>query len=342
MRTGSTKGVIALARDAEEAAIIAAAAEKAGLPPPSFLKDSSPLEDPMGEGGIFVLDEAAIADGAAAIFSALKRRRRNRPLETLILSENLERAGELVELGADDVIGRDEAKGELWIRIKAAARRLDAEERLHGEMEYYKRAVTQEEALSSGLVDLSAAIKDSEEAVTQVRRALRKARGVLEAKNRDPLSGLLNRAGLMERVDAALLSASGANVDISGLMIDIDRFKSINDAHGHLAGDAVLAAVGRRLATGLRKDDFAGRWGGEEFFAVLIGTSREGAMPIAGRIKDSVGKLAVRRGEDVLGVTVSIGVSEYRPGESVADWLKRADDAMYQAKRSGRNAIGSL
>jgi diguanylate cyclase (GGDEF)-like protein len=146
----------------------------------------------------------------------------------------------------------------------------------------------------------------------------------------------------MERVDAALLSASGANVDISGLMIDIDRFKSINDAHGHLAGDAVLAAVGRRLATGLRKDDFAGRWGGEEFFAVLIGTSREGAMPIAGRIKDSVGKLAVRRGEDVLGVTVSIGVSEYRPGESVADWLKRADDAMYQAKRSGRNAIGSL
>jgi diguanylate cyclase (GGDEF)-like protein len=342
MRTISGKRVIAFARNAEVEAIIRAASEKAGLSIPEFLKDSSYLEDPMGEGGVFVLDRESLGESVSAVISALKRRRRNRPLETLILTEDLERATELVESGADDVIGWGEAASGLWLRLKAASRRLDAEERLHGEMEYYKRAVMQEEALSSGLVDLSAAIKDSEEAVTQVRRALRKARGVLEAKNRDPLSGLLNRAGLMERVDAALLSAAGSNVDISGLMIDIDRFKAINDAHGHLAGDAVLAAVGRRLATGLRKDDFAGRWGGEEFFAVLIGTSREGAMPIAGRIKDSVGRLAVRRGDDVLGVTVSIGVSEYRPGESVADWLKRADDAMYQAKRSGRNAIGSL
>ncbi len=339
MRRAEGRAVFAVPGEGSSRDAVVAAALRAGLEDAVQAVQASSLMDPVGPGGIFVIDADALGEGALEAISSLRKRRRNVPLEVIAISDDARLAEECVEAGADDFARRRELDAELWIRLKAALSRLGAEERVHGEMEYYKRAVMQEEALSSGLVDLSVAIKDSEEAVAQVRRALRKANRALEAKDRDPLSGLLNRAGLMERIDEAVVRASAANVDVSGLMIDIDRFKTVNDEHGHLAGDAVLSAVGRRLATGLRKDDFAGRWGGEEFFAVLVGTPRDGAIPIAKRIKESVARLSVRKGEDSLAVTVSIGIAEYRPEEGVEDWLKRADDAMYEAKRAGRNSV---
>ncbi len=294
-------------------------------------------------GGILLIDQEAWVSGSAETLRSIRRRGGARPFQVILAAE----AGGAFqpERGpVDDYLTRERVGDEIEVRLRLALARLAEAERLSGECEYYKKAVMQEEALSAGLVDLSAAIKDSEEAVSQVRRALRKANRALDAKNRDPLSGLLNRTGLMERIEDVLGRASEANVDLSGLMIDVDKFKEVNDSHGHLAGDAVLAAVGRRLASGLRRDDFAGRWGGEEFFAVLIGTSRQGALAIAQRLRESVSRLSIpaAEGRAALSVTVSIGVSEYRPGEEAEEWLGRADKAMYQAKRAGRNRVSWL
>jgi len=124
------------------------------------------------------------------------------------------------------------------------------------------------------------------------------------------------------------------------LMCDIDHFKRVNDTFGHAAGDAVIQHVAAAVKKNLRSTDVAGRYGGEEFAVLLLDTTVEQAMFFAERLRKNVEAMAVEYNQQILRVTVSIGVAEYREdmGE-YRDWLEGADKALYQSKAAGRNCI---
>jgi diguanylate cyclase len=124
------------------------------------------------------------------------------------------------------------------------------------------------------------------------------------------------------------------------LMCDIDHFKRVNDTFGHAAGDAVIQQVAAAVKKNLRSTDVAGRYGGEEFAVLLLDTTVEQAMFFAERLRKNVEAMAVEYNQQILRVTVSIGVAEYREdmGE-YRDWLEAADKALYQSKAAGRNCI---
>ena len=171
------------------------------------------------------------------------------------------------------------------------------------------------------------------------KQELESARAALAIKaTRDELTGLLNRAGILESMDVQIALARGHGEPLGVVLIDLDHFKQVNDVHGHLAGDAVLARVGRRLDACLRGSDQVGRYGGEELLAVMPGLSRHAHSRLR-MIHDAICSTPYALDDAVLEVTCSIGVAWYRDGETPAQLLARADAALYRAKHGGRNRI---
>ena len=158
---------------------------------------------------------------------------------------------------------------------------------------------------------------------------------------RDTLTGLHNRQFLNERLPDLWRQAQRWHQTLSVLMIDVDHFKQVNDRYGHAAGDEALRLIASTLARHLgRPGDLAVRYGGEEFLAVLPQTNLEGASHIAENLRRSVENLVCRVGQDLIPLTVSIGVAQARPGHTthrVEELLHEADQLLYLAKRSGRN-----
>ncbi|WP_447969250.1 diguanylate cyclase [Nitrospira sp. M1] len=156
----------------------------------------------------------------------------------------------------------------------------------------------------------------------------------------DPLTKLYNRAALdtqLERVvGLSLLAGSEASV----LMIDVDHFKQVNDTFGHRAGDAVLQQFADRLvSTFLRKSDFLARYGGEEMAVLLQSDGLDISSKVAERFLEAVRNKPFEHEGTNIPITVSIGLAELMPGESVASWIERADRALYQAKETGRDRL---
>lgn len=173
---------------------------------------------------------------------------------------------------------------------------------------------------------------------------LREQRAALgEAERRaqlDPLTGVLNRRSMLERLDVACQRAQARGLPISLLFIDLDHFKSINDAYGHLAGDACLRAIVAPIQAELRQSDVVGRYGGEEFVVLLSSADTTAAEAIAERIRARVEQLRIDGYAEPIHLTCSIGVA----GSDVSRvWgealLAEADAAVYAAKRSGRNQV---
>ena len=200
-------------------------------------------------------------------------------------------------------------------------------------------------AQARGAEDLLLLPASDAEIVVRVRAAARAAalrdqllereRGLEELAYNDELTRLYNRRFLSRQLSALVRSATRHARTLSIVLVDIDRFKSINDSHGHARGDAVLARVATRLVHVLREEDYAGRWGGEEFLVLLPDVDEAGAQATAERLRASVG------GRPVAGlrVTVSAGCATWSPDESPDDLLRRADDALYVAKRGGRDQV---
>ena len=166
--------------------------------------------------------------------------------------------------------------------------------------------------------------------------ALRREGERLQAlAERDVLIGLYNRrAG--ERFLATLLAH--ARDDAALVLFDIDHFKRINDAHGHPAGDAVLIEVGRRCSAQLGRDDIFARWGGEEFLVVLPGIGGNDAGAMAERLRAAIAASPIA---PVGTVTASFGVTAVRAGDTLAQVVQRADEALYRAKAGGRNRVAN-
>ena len=160
----------------------------------------------------------------------------------------------------------------------------------------------------------------------------------------DPLTGALNRRGLDESLNREVSKVRRMGTVLSVAMLDIDDFKRLNVSLGHAAGDAALrhlAVVARQV---LRPQDTVARYGGEEFAVILPDTPISGAEQLAEQIRKSVADSKIRmttRDEIVSNITASFGVACFRPGESMEDFIARADKALYASKQNGRNRVSA-
>jgi diguanylate cyclase (GGDEF)-like protein len=159
----------------------------------------------------------------------------------------------------------------------------------------------------------------------------------------DALTGLANRARFDQVIVELFTQAAQGKKALSLLLIDLDKFKNVNDKHGHPAGDAVLRAVGRLLRTAARPQDLAARYGGEEMALLMPQTPRATAAAVAETVRRAIAANPVNCGNGVqLPVTASIGVACFEPGGLLrhrAQLIKAADLALYHAKHSGRNCV---
>jgi diguanylate cyclase (GGDEF)-like protein len=161
-----------------------------------------------------------------------------------------------------------------------------------------------------------------------------------EASLMDPLTGCVTRAEGARRFEAELRRAHRTGSSLAVLMLDLDHFKGVNDMFGHKAGDAVLSAVGDTLLTTLRASDVRCRWGGEEFLILLPDSNAERAQRASDKLRRRIANTPVGAGGRVINVTASIGLTLSAPHETDIHLLTaRADPAMYDAKRQGRNCI---
>jgi two-component system cell cycle response regulator len=157
----------------------------------------------------------------------------------------------------------------------------------------------------------------------------------------DPLTGCLNRRALVEKLEQEVERANRYDFPVTVLMIDLDRFKLVNDTRGHLVGDAVLRQLGELLRAEVRSVDLVARYGGEEFVVLLPNTATDGGVSFAERLRQRVERHDFAGGLAPLAITVSIGVATYpaQPGQTVEELLAAADQALYRAKHDGRNLV---
>lgn len=175
----------------------------------------------------------------------------------------------------------------------------------------------------------------NQQEVLALRRELEKVR---QEATVDPLTGLLNRKAL----DNAVKEQIGADQELCALIIDIDKFKRINDTYGHLVGDKVIRYVASTIKNNVPADAIVSRFGGEEFVVLLPARSLAVALDVAEKVRKAQekGSLITSTSNETIGkVTVSIGVASHVRNESIESFFDRADKALYQAKTNGRNCV---
>ncbi|HSR68523.1 MAG TPA: diguanylate cyclase [Acidobacteriota bacterium] len=205
-----------------------------------------------------------------------------------------------LQAGADDYITKPFDKHELEVRLRAGKRIIELQEEL-----------------------------------IQARETLR-----IMALH-DPLTGLFNRGAILDKLNSELSRGQRSGEPVAVILGDIDHFKQINDNHGHPAGDEVLRRLSARLRKSSRSYDSVGRYGGEEFLVVVPGCGPEDALKQARRLHETVGSQPVDCGEIKLPVTMSMGLTVYdgRSEPDIEELVHDADEALYRAKRLGRDRI---
>lgn len=197
--------------------------------------------------------------------------------------------------------------------------------------------------LNAGATDFIAKPFWGDELKARIRVSLRsKFRLDLESRRaaRDGLTGLWNRAHLDERLASEAATAARHDRPLSCVMLDIDHFKSINDSHGHLFGDTILAQMAQLVLRTVRQEDILFRYGGEEFLVLCPCVSAEGAARLAERIRHALSQHLFVGPKGPMSVTCSFGVADWRSGPGF-EMVHAADTALYHAKRSGRDRVCS-
>jgi len=176
--------------------------------------------------------------------------------------------------------------------------------------------------------------------VTQLRRELAARKEAIEALlERDDLTGVGNRRFLTHMLEQERSRTDRAATPFCVAMMDLDHFKKVNDTYGHAAGDKILQVFARVAQQDLRKIDYFGRYGGEEFMLIMSDTRLDGAQATAERLRSNVENARFNDIDAKLIQTVSIGIAEFRRGDSIEQVQLRADKAMYKAKAKGRNRV---
>lgn len=161
------------------------------------------------------------------------------------------------------------------------------------------------------------------------------------ASRTDPLTGLPNRRGFLETAGEVMAISNRSGRPVSVVMADLDRFKEVNDACGHAAGDHLLKAVAGSIRASLRAQDIVARWGGDEIVLLLPDTAEEEAMHVAEKLRAEVAGLVVEHGGDRICTTLSLGVAGHAGGADLGETVSLADAALYRAKDGGRNRVAN-
>jgi len=207
-----------------------------------------------------------------------------------------------------------------------------------------------EEAITRGASDLIIKPIRLEDLLLRINVVLKNhsekeenCRKLEEFKNlsiRDDLTGLFNSRKFYSHIAQEVDRSNRYFRPLSLILMDIDNFKSLNDAYGHLAGDRVLSSIGEIIKTAIRKQDTAYRYAGDEFTIILPETEIERALGVAERVRQAIeNEIHVLSNPRPLKVTASLGVVAYRTDEEIKSFVHRADSAMYASKRKGRNNI---
>ena len=205
---------------------------------------------------------------------------------------------------------------------------------------YNEELVTQIKPLVSALGTLIAAHQNTESRIKAEDDLYRTQQQLKQMATKDPVTGIGNRYMLVQELEM-LYEACGPQGDLSVLFIDVDRFKRINDTHGHDLGDKVLRHLAAQLEDSLRPSDVVGRYGGEEFLVGLPGCALENAAVIAERMRKAIAEspYVLANGEEIQ-LSVSIGAASFAQGpEDLETLIRFADKAVYAAKESGRNCV---
>ncbi|MEO8484471.1 MAG: diguanylate cyclase [Acidobacteriota bacterium] len=190
------------------------------------------------------------------------------------------------------------------------------------------------------IVELRARLRSGERVLGLQERLLATQEALRREATHDRLTGIWNRGMILDELGKAVERARREHTPMAVLMADIDRFKDVNDRHGHSAGDQVLQAVTTRMRGALRRYDDIGRYGGEEFLIVVQGCDAALAHQLAERMRTAVAEQPVVIGDGALSASVSVGVAWTNAAPaSPDDLVNAADAALYRAKRAGRNRV---
>ncbi|CAK0744317.1 Diguanylate cyclase [uncultured Gammaproteobacteria bacterium] len=252
---------------------------------------------------LVIISIALIYEDGLRLCSQLRSHERTRQVPILLLADDgdMNRVAKGLELGANDYVIKPIDRNELHVRVRTQIRRKRYQDRLRANYE----------------LSLSMALTD-------------------------PLTSVFNRRYVTAHLPRLLDRAIDNNKSVSALMFDIDHFKLVNDSYGHAVGDEVLREVAVRASMNLRNFDLVARLGGEEFVVILPDTGAETALAVAERLRSLIADAPFKVSASVEEITVTVSV-----GVSVGGWvgdkpdalLRRADDALYEAKRAGRNQV---
>jgi diguanylate cyclase (GGDEF)-like protein len=228
------------------------------------------------------------------------------PVIVVTASDNEQTRVQALELGANDFLGKPVNGTELVPRVRNAL----LVKAHHDYLQYYCQ-------------ELELRARELQAQIAQARI--------------DSLTGLANRRALDDELQRRFAECQRSDASLSVMILDVDHFKDLNDTHGHRTGDEALRVLAGVLRRAMRQVDLVARYGGEEFFVILPGTTIDDARLVAERTRQDVNRTVFRYDGKDLSVTVSIGVAELAPSEHVARTVRRADHAMYAAKKAGRN-----
>jgi len=327
------------------------------------------LGEALGLAGEYAEARALLSEALATAeqhgFRAVVLRMRHNIAEVLLREGRWEEA--IVELNAtlqsltqmDHETTRMRVHSALHRACKAARR---FEEALH-HCEAHHQIEMQRVALQSkaqarlmvNRIDVERALMDGERARLEAElqrlrtQQLEAEKEVLEQRTaelhretlEDPLTGLANRRHVDTTLPLLLERSRGQGQPMALAMADLDHFKQVNDRHGHAVGDQVLRTVAHLLTDKTRARDLLGRWGGEEFVLVLVDTGAETAAEVCERLRSAVQAYPWREIAPGLEVTLSLGLAQAQPGDNALELVERADAALYEAKRRGRNRLVS-
>jgi diguanylate cyclase len=288
----------------------------------------------------------------------------SRPLDKNVLEEMGERLRDVILKQGSLKRSLSEAQSRLHDMLASFIDRLgelaDSTGAYHGKVSVFAQRITQASSLEelSGLVeDIMHETKLVEQNARTSQKELKDLRATVDQANReiarlgeeleqasalvrhDPLTGSLNRKGLEEMMDREIARSIRRNTQLCLAMLDVDNFKNLNDTLGHTTGDEALKHLAMVIRENIRPQDSSGRYGGEEFLLLLPDTSVEDAVCALQRLQRELTKRFFLHGNQKVLITFSAGVTELKQGETAQIAIDRADQAMYRAKRSGKNRV---
>ncbi|HOJ63161.1 MAG TPA: diguanylate cyclase [Spirochaetota bacterium] len=251
-----------------------------------------------------------------------------------------EEIAKIYELGANDYIRKPFLKEEFVSKIKVNVRLKVLTERLmrlnrklRKKNREIKKALRREELLNKKILERTMEIKAAKEQIEELNKILK------YASTHDELTTLYNRAAIFDFLENDINRIKRIKTHISLLMFDIDFFKNINDTYGHTVGDEILRSLSLLIKNHIREIDLMGRYGGEEFLIILPDTNLQEAAIMAERILNLVRCYEFQTSKGPINLTISIGIAEYKEGETIDQFIERVDQKLYEAKNSGRNCI---